>query len=361
MRLRTAFLGTLVLTLACGGLGGGGGRKNANNQRPNAQDPAANPYVASKPANITPSGPDDRTTKVELLLDDCVNLFSPRAFDSRDRYFSWCDPGKGPTGKEQNIYGLYTFPIETSRCRDAIEKAKAMNPPMPEIEQAAATYFSAISTLEPQLVDADRYYDHDRYKLDDMGHGREIHGKLVTGFETFALADARLVLTLDKELDTIEAAMPDPTKGAPSADGYTRLTGILAKRATRLAFQAQPNAAKRLSVPDPAAFKAAVQDYDKGLRAFEAWADQTHDESSEGYLAANAELLESLTNCLGLVTSGEALDDMDISWIGTSAGWMVDGSPDEVARKYGEVVDKYNDRTHPHQVVPTRRKLGMSH
>lgn len=46
------------------------------------------------------------TAKINAYV-GCINRLSERAYDSRERYFSWVGK-KGPTGKERIVYGTYT-------------------------------------------------------------------------------------------------------------------------------------------------------------------------------------------------------------------------------------------------------------
>jgi hypothetical protein len=346
MRLWPSLSVSVVLALACGG-----------------QAPISVPIgtaTTKAPVKPAPRGADAEAAKLECLIEECVNRFSPRAFDSRDRYFSWVDVGEGPTGRERNIYGVYTFPLDARKCQWAIENVQRMTPPMPGAEQAGAGYAEALLALDATLAKADRYYDKQRYKLDDMAEGKQLHEVLVTEFEVFGLADARLVLALDAELDKLDQTLPDLV-ATPTTDGYVRTTGVLAKRASRLAFQAQPDENGRLRVPNLPAFETAVRDYDAVLRRFEGFADQTHDARARAFIEAAGDLEDALASCLDLLKKAAPMSSSEIRRMGTFGGWMTRGSPDDVVKKYGEVVEEHNELIHPHQIMPTRRKLGRGH
>jgi len=42
------------------------------------------------------------------------------------------------------------------------------------------------------------------------------------------------------------------------------------------------------------------------------------------------------------VRDGERFDRSEMRRLGTSSGWMTDGSPDELFQKYDRLVDAYN-------------------
>src|ERR1700755_2720435 len=86
----------------------------------------------------------------------CLNPLSARAFQSRERYFSWAAKS-GPTGRERIIYGLYTI-SDTSDCKKNVEKDKRLEPRDAALEAAATDYAEAASKLEPLLKEADDYY-----------------------------------------------------------------------------------------------------------------------------------------------------------------------------------------------------------
>jgi hypothetical protein len=113
-----------------------------------------------------------------------------RAVQSLERYDSWVDMKKGPTGRERYIdYGLY----ETYDVRAEIEAAiAAANGPVPhgEIDQTAMRYVAAYSALAQVLSSASRYYDRKDYKRDQLAQGKAFHEKIVLGAETF-LAERR--------------------------------------------------------------------------------------------------------------------------------------------------------------------------
>src|SRR5216683_1660780 len=45
--------------------------------------------------------------KLNGYIRDCLNRYSKSVHSAEERYFSWADSKKGPTGKERNVYGVY--------------------------------------------------------------------------------------------------------------------------------------------------------------------------------------------------------------------------------------------------------------
>ena len=79
--------------------------------------------------------------KANVYIDVAKN--TERAVDSWDRYKSWVDMKKGPTGKERYIsYGLYSL----YDVKDEIAKAEAaagQPPAQPELDAAVKRYIAA--------------------------------------------------------------------------------------------------------------------------------------------------------------------------------------------------------------------------
>lgn len=108
-----------------------------------------------------------------------------RAVRSWDRYKSWVDMKKGPTGKERYIsYGLYSL----YDVKDEIAKAEAATgqpPAQPELDGAVKRYIAAYQELAPLITRAERYYQRKDYRDDNVAEGRELHARMVPAAEAF--------------------------------------------------------------------------------------------------------------------------------------------------------------------------------
>src|ERR1700759_3573477 len=143
------------------------------------------PLAARQAAAQAPPGVEKLNAYV-----GCLNRLSARAFQSRERYFSWAAKS-GPTGRERIIYGLYTI-SDTSDCKKNVEKANVCEPRDAALEAAARDYAEAASKLEPLLKEADDYYTQQDYKDDKMAKGKALHPRLVAAWDAFESADQKL-------------------------------------------------------------------------------------------------------------------------------------------------------------------------
>lgn len=105
--------------------------------------------IPAKPAQQTPV-----TDKVPELSEEALNAWikklniytslfnrSSRGIDSWKRYTSWVDTKTGPTGKERNVYGLYSLydDAATDQAPKAIAAASA-EPRMGSLDATASAF-----------------------------------------------------------------------------------------------------------------------------------------------------------------------------------------------------------------------------
>jgi hypothetical protein len=126
--------------------------------------------------------------------------------NSYNRYASWVDLKKGPTGKERYItYGLYE--INSSSLGDmvaAATKGPALTPPLRELDDAAVKLAGAAKTLAPLVKAADDYYDQQDFKDDAAKRGQELHKEMMPLFEQIFAAEAALRSGLDTVKDEVD-------------------------------------------------------------------------------------------------------------------------------------------------------------
>ncbi|MBA2622357.1 MAG: YiiG family protein [Chthoniobacterales bacterium] len=147
---------------------------------------------AQSPATISPA--DLPEAEFESLVDK-TNLYVKAlnavrsAQHSYDRYTSWLDVRKGPTGKERYItYGLYEI---NSSDLDAVKQAAArgpkIKPAMPALDAVVLRMAEAFSALEPIVKRAHDYYEQEDFKDDAAKAGQELHARMMPLFgQTFA-------------------------------------------------------------------------------------------------------------------------------------------------------------------------------
>ena len=159
-RLLSFSLAALLCSAAAAPLVFAQAAPQANAKRP-AQDPELQAAIAKSNAYTSLS---NRTI---------------RAIESWDRYKSWVDMKKGPTGKERYIsYGLYSL----YDVKDEIAKAEAaagQPPAQPELDAAVKRYIAAYQELAPLITRAERYYDRKDYRDDNLAEGQKLHVQMV--------------------------------------------------------------------------------------------------------------------------------------------------------------------------------------
>ncbi len=100
-----------------------------------------------------------------------------RASESLERYDSWVDMKKGPTGKERIIYGLYSLYDVRDEASAAVAATQAA-PKMPELDAATAAFVETYQQLAPVIERANKYYERQDYKSDKMEAGRAFHKEI---------------------------------------------------------------------------------------------------------------------------------------------------------------------------------------
>ncbi|WP_446737946.1 DUF3829 domain-containing protein, partial [Rhizobium sp. CFBP 13726] len=97
-----------------------------------------------------------------------------RASESLQRYDSWVDMKKGPTGKERIIYGMYSLYDVRELAGKALASAQE-EPKLPELDAAMTAYVETYQQLAPVIERANKYYERQDYKSDKMADGKAFH------------------------------------------------------------------------------------------------------------------------------------------------------------------------------------------
>lgn len=266
----------------------------------------------------------------------CINRLSERSYDSRNRYFEWVDAKKGPTGRERIIYGTYTI-YDTSDCKAAVEKANGLEPRDAALEAAASSYVEAVVALEPLLKEADDYYEQENYKDDKMAKGKALHPRLVAAWGAFAGADQKLRAGIDEIQDK---------HAAEKLGEIERTEG----RKERYYIQALMIGAKRLSKAqtaekaDLAKITEALTVYEGLVKATEGYAEANPGSKIGSMFIGNAkEFLVTAKQLMRRVRDKVPYSQGDRMMLESGGGgWMVEGSPDRLARDYNQLVEAYN-------------------
>lgn len=273
------------------------------------------------------------TEKINAYV-GCINRLSERAYESRERYFSWVGK-KGPTGKERIIYGTYTI-YETADCKAEVEKANGLAPDDAALEAAASAYVEAVVALEPLLKEADDYYEQENYKDDKMAKGKELHPRLVAAWDAFAGADTKLRDGIDviQDKQAVEK-LAEIERSEGRKEAY--LVQALMMRAKRLMR------VQSASNPELAKITPALEDYEaitKETDAFiagngEANIGSSFVGSAKSYLVTAKQLMRRVRDKVPY-SSGDKM------MLQSGGGWMVEGSPPRLMRDYNQLVESFN-------------------
>ena len=289
--------------------------------------------LSSLPATGPAHADDASLTEKLNAYVGCLNRLSGRAFDSRERYFSWVGK-KGPTGKERIIYGTYTI-YDTSDCRKNVEKANALEPRDAELEAAASAYADAVSKLEPLLKEADDYYKQEDYKDDRMAKGRAMHPRLVAAWDAFANADKALragVESINNRRAAERLAAIEQSEGK-NARYHVEAVMIAAKRVLRSMESGKPNVA---------AMTQAVNDYEALVKSTEKLAADSNAKIGSFFINNAKSYLVTAKQLMRRIRDKVPYSQGDRMMLNAGSGWMVEGSPQRLMRDYNQLVDSYN-------------------
>jgi len=266
----------------------------------------------------------------------CINRLSGRAFDARERYFSWVSP-KGPTGRERIIYGTYTI-YDTSECKGDVEKANALEPRDADLESAASAYVTAVVALEPLLKEADDYYTQEDYKDDKMAKGKALHPRLVAAWTAFATADSNLrdrIEAIQDKMDVERLAEIEKSEGRKDRY-YIQSLMLSAKRLMRA------QSSDKSGLPK---FTSALTDYETAAKATEDYTGANTGKSKIGslFISSAKSFLVTAKQLMRRVRDKVPYSSGEKMILDTGGGaWMVEGSPARLLRDYNQLVDSYN-------------------
>ena len=319
-------------------------------QMKNAMAPFANGTVPGVTAPATPADPDDAmNAKLDRYIMNCINLFTERAADSRHRYLSWVDATTGPTGRERNVHGLYTFPIETTRCTNAITEASNVGPDDTQLEAAGAQYATALNTLAPLLVEANTYYDRQNYKDDDFAKGRTLHPQLMTAFTAFGEA----ATALRREVDVRQDAVTDRLLARIQTDPTRRLEFLVrtsmktAKLLIRLSDASRIENYLIVGVNE-AQFGQLAAQYEQTIDQMTQFATANPNQARgfstySSFQSEAGSFLVTLKKFARRLKNHEPFTDSNMRVIvEMDMGYSVDGAPQQLWRSYDSLVDSYN-------------------
>lgn len=278
---------------------------------------------------------DGLTEKTNLYIKDCINEYSNSVMDSYRRYASWLrDLEKGPTGNENVVYGLYDIHGDAQRCLDAISKAKAMGPEMPEVESSAEAYAAALKEAVAQIKAIYPYYDHEDYKDDKFQKGKNAHPALLKAFKEFEQANKSFDAQVDKMEDAVAHKRLDELSG-DSSKRYQYMvvdTGIKSKNIMRVVRQTEFS---QIKVDD---LQPLIDDFEKAVTDLKTAAGANP--LSSLYVSSCDDFLKAAKELMRRVRDKKPFSDFERRELGTGGGWMIDGSPDKLIHTYNEMISR---------------------
>jgi hypothetical protein len=273
--------------------------------------------------------------KTNLYIKECVNKYSNSVMDSYQRYGSWLkDIDRGPTGKEGTVYGLYDVHGDGQDCMDAIKKAKAMSPQIPDAEVAADKYATALKEVIKQIKAIYPYYDHEDYKDDGFQKGKEAHPALLAAFKGFQDANKSFDTQVDQLEDQVAQKNLEDFKDDPSKKYEFAVveTGIKAKKIVKVVTQTE---FFQIEVDQ---LQPMIDDFERSVADLKS--ASAKNPMGSFYVSSCDDFLKAAKELMRRVRDKKPFTGMERSWVGTSAGWMVEGSADKLLHQYNEMVSR---------------------
>lgn len=304
---------------------------------------AAASAVADGKAGPAISSEEDKDAQLGSKLGEyisCMNHTSKRVVDSRNRYLSWVKDEKvGPTGKERNIYGLYEISPQT--CFNSLDKAKGMQPALPEIESAAAEYKKALEELEPIIKTANKYYDQDDYKDDKMAKGKELHPQLMNGFAKFE----QVSKGFEDKVTALNDGVNARQLGRLEKDPARKLQYLSQRSLHEAKALIQLTDIGELKELDQQKFDVALQAYDKTLTELDEYATSHKAEVDKTMMFSSFQSSTKafLKSAKDLLRRKRDNKDFNKEFFSNSNPSMVEGHPAQVVEKYNRMINDSNN------------------
>ena len=284
--------------------------------------------------------------KIDAYI-DCINYHSNWTQGSQARYYDWLkSPDKGPTGREQVIYGLYPL-RDSADCQKKMAEAAALPPSAPQLDQAGSAWIQSLQALNVVVSEAHRYYDLENYKDDGMRKGKELHPRLQSAFAQFNAANDLFYAQVVSTQDAISQRRLERLKADP-ARHVEYLIAWLINRAKLVADRVDGIGQKGF---DRDAFVQAVDDYEKAYFELDGYRQAHPDDDRQAlkpylFLQSALDLLKSAKSLVRRERDGFKFDTGERMLIEASAGQMVDGHPKQLIDKYNAFIGAANSYAH---------------
>ena len=278
----------------------------------------------------------------------CLNQFSQDVYHGRHTWLDEFDAKKGPQQKQSRdtLYGPLELP-DVKECKDGIDKVKGAQPKLAELEAAGDAYVAALVTLQPMTVQMREYFEQGDYKDDKLARAIEMHPKLMAAWEAFSTADRAIGVEVDKledRLATEQLAELEKSEGKKLRWHHKR-TIITGKKVVAFALEVT----SPFEIKDPAAFQAAIGEYDKAVNEYVTWlaANKAELEKQPGfhYSSMETDLKTFLKDAKDMLRRGRdkvAFSTGEKMTINANNGESVEGHPARVIRSYNSLIQTSN-------------------
>jgi len=298
------------------------------------RDPNDPPTIDTKPSATDGAGDDQSLVKkTNFYITNCFNKYSNSVVSSHNRYAMWVkDMNVGPTGKEMNIYGLYEISGDGLDCEKAVSDAKAIEPAMPAIEDAADKYVVALKDVIKNINGIYKYYEQDDYKDDGFAKGKAAHPALVESFKNFKQINTTFAAEVDKLEDEVAQQQLEKLKGQPDKrfEYLVTETGVKAKKMKNL-------------LQDKEYAQLTADELNPIITDFEASVEELRKEPSkkamgDSYTRACDAFTKASKELMRRIRDGKKFTASEESFNSSGAGWMVEGSPGKVIKAYNDML-----------------------
>jgi hypothetical protein len=291
------------------------------------QVPTMAPVLSGTPAfaqsSTAPEAEVDVSDAAIVKMNAYVEFLnrSIRASESLERYGSWVDMKKGPTGKERVIYGLYSL-YDVRDEIAAVEQAAKAEPKMSELDAAMLAYVEIYQKLAPVIEKANKYYERLDYKSDKMEGAKAYHKDIAALAPTYGERRDAADLTLRAEKVKLDLASLKALEQMEGRKSRWHVRNVMIRAEAMMDLM--PDNDK--PVVDMAVFKGELDAYASAVREFDDYAID-HPDSFHVFESRPASLLSKLRDLdelLGKV-KGDArkAGGNDIEWIVSDYNTMV--------------------------------------
>lgn len=276
---------------------------------------------------------------------DLLNLVDDNAHSSYDRYALWSDLKTGPTGQEQNIYGLYQL-NDQSRYFEEADRVSKLEPKI-ALDDIYLKYAQKYQLLKPLADQAYTYYDQKNYQDDNMAAGKAMHTGLVSAFEDFLTLGNQLSAEYEK-IDTVQRqkelqSYKDSNRQVAYHATNVLVTGQQVYFYEREELAKNNNQVEKISVDG---LKTQIDQFEKVLNELtqivkvqpaevEDEYGITGDSLMDGYVSAASDYLKSMKSLFRSLRDQKYIERDNFSD-------HTEGTPENLVYTYNNMVDRYN-------------------